>query len=190
MNREQIHAQITAAAIRFTDGIVEYFGEALQGVVKDVTLGISEAAPKPPAKAVGRPKGVARTETPATAAKPAATAAKPAAKAAKPAATAAKPAAKAVKPNAKPAKQAASAKPAPKPAPSATNGRRTVSELDAAADRVQKLLSSRTGGMRIEEINKQLGTSTKELMRPIKKLLASNAIRKSGERRSTTYFAT
>jgi len=44
--------------------------------------------------------------------------------------------------------------------------------------------------MRIEEINKALGTSTRELMRPIKKLLSTGQIQKRGDRRSTTYFAT
>jgi hypothetical protein len=42
-------------------------------------------------------------------------------------------------------------------------------------------------GLRIEQINKQLGTTTKELTLPIRKLIASKAMRTSGAKRSTTY---
>jgi len=42
--------------------------------------------------------------------------------------------------------------------------------------------------MDIEEINKQLGTTTKLLMRPMLKLLEEGKIKKTGEKRATTYF--
>ena len=50
--------------------------------------------------------------------------------------------------------------------------------------------SSRTNpGLRIEQINKQLGTTTKDLALPIRKLIAEGALKAKGEKRSTTYFA-
>jgi hypothetical protein len=45
-------------------------------------------------------------------------------------------------------------------------------------------------GLRIEQINKQLGTRTKELALPIRKLLAGGALKSKGKKRSTVYFAT
>ena len=44
-------------------------------------------------------------------------------------------------------------------------------------------------GLRIEQINKQLGTTTKDLALPIRKLIAEGAIKAKGQKRSTTYFA-
>ena len=43
-------------------------------------------------------------------------------------------------------------------------------------------------GLRIEQINKQLGTSTKDLALPIRKLLSEGAIKAKGKKRSTAYF--
>jgi predicted transcriptional regulator len=43
-------------------------------------------------------------------------------------------------------------------------------------------------GLRIEQINKELGTVTKELALPIRKLLADGTITSKGQKRSTTYF--
>jgi hypothetical protein len=43
-------------------------------------------------------------------------------------------------------------------------------------------------GQRIEEINKGLGLSTRELNLPVKKLLAAKRISTKGTKRSTTYF--
>jgi hypothetical protein len=44
-------------------------------------------------------------------------------------------------------------------------------------------------GLRIEQINKQLGTSTTELALPIRKLVSAGHITVKGQKRSTTYFA-
>jgi len=44
-------------------------------------------------------------------------------------------------------------------------------------------------GLRIEQINAELGTTKKDLALPIRKLLAAKAIRSTGTRRSTKYFA-
>ena len=43
-------------------------------------------------------------------------------------------------------------------------------------------------GMRIEQINRELGTTTDELMLPIRKLIAAGAVATQGGRRSTKYF--
>ncbi len=43
-------------------------------------------------------------------------------------------------------------------------------------------------GLRIEQINKELGTSTRDLALPIRKLIADGAIRTEGAKRSTKYF--
>lgn len=42
-------------------------------------------------------------------------------------------------------------------------------------------------GERIEQINKGMGTTTKAIFLPIKKLIADKRIRATGEKRSTTY---
>jgi hypothetical protein len=44
-------------------------------------------------------------------------------------------------------------------------------------------------GLRIEQINKQLGTTTTELALPIRKLVSSGDLTVKGQKRSTTYFA-
>lgn len=43
-------------------------------------------------------------------------------------------------------------------------------------------------GLRIEQINKQLNTTTKDLQLPIRKLLADGYLKVKGKKRSTTYF--
>jgi hypothetical protein len=44
-------------------------------------------------------------------------------------------------------------------------------------------------GLRIEQINQQLGTTTKALALPIRKLLADGTLKSKGQRRATVYFA-
>lgn len=43
-------------------------------------------------------------------------------------------------------------------------------------------------GLRIEQINKELGTTTKDLALPIRKLIADGLISAKGKKRSTMYF--
>jgi hypothetical protein len=43
-------------------------------------------------------------------------------------------------------------------------------------------------GLRIEQINKELGTTTKDLALPIRKLEADGVITTKGQRRATQYF--
>lgn len=43
-------------------------------------------------------------------------------------------------------------------------------------------------GMRIEQINKQLGTTTPDLQLPIRKAIAAGEVKTKGVKRSTTYY--
>jgi hypothetical protein len=76
-------------------------------------------------------------------------------------------------------------------APGRVRGRgakRSPDELDKLAERFQTFVKENPG-LRIEQINKQLGTTTKDLALPIRKLLAEGSIHAKGQKRSTTYFA-
>jgi hypothetical protein len=66
--------------------------------------------------------------------------------------------------------------------------KRTSDELEQLSDQFIEFVKSNPG-LRIEQINKQLGTSTKDLALPIRKLLAEGAVKAKGQKRSTTYFA-
>jgi len=65
--------------------------------------------------------------------------------------------------------------------------KRTSDELEKMAESFLTYVHKHPG-MRIEQINKQLGTSTKDLALPIRKLVAEGALKTKGEKRSTTYF--
>ena len=75
-----------------------------------------------------------------------------------------------------------------KPANGGRLPRRSNKELEKAGARVIALLRERGKPMPIEQINAELGTTTKELMRPMKKLLDSGRLQRAGQRRSTVYF--
>ena len=66
--------------------------------------------------------------------------------------------------------------------------KRTADELDQLADSFVEYVRANPG-LRIEQINKELGTSTKDLALPIRKLVADGVIKTKGKKRSTTYFA-
>ena len=79
----------------------------------------------------------------------------------------------------------------PGPSPVRVRGRgakRSPEELEQLAERFQAFVKANPG-LRIEQINKQLGTTTKDLALPIRKLLAEGAIQAKGQKRSTTYSA-
>jgi hypothetical protein len=66
--------------------------------------------------------------------------------------------------------------------------KRSSGELDKLGDTFQAFVT-RHPGLRIEQINKELGTSTKDLALPIRKLIADGSIKTKGEKRSTQYFS-
>ncbi len=66
--------------------------------------------------------------------------------------------------------------------------KRTASDLEQISTQFVSFVSKHPG-LRIEQINKELGTSTKDLALPIRKLVADGVIKTKGKKRSTTYFA-
>lgn len=66
--------------------------------------------------------------------------------------------------------------------------KRSSNELDKMAEMFYSYVTKHPG-MRIEQINKSLGTTTKDLALPIRKLIADGDLKTKGEKRSTTYFA-
>jgi hypothetical protein len=67
--------------------------------------------------------------------------------------------------------------------------RRSSGDIQKTADAIVSLLKKNPKGLRAEEIQKALGLHRRETPRPIEKLLATKKIRKTGEKRSTRYFA-
>ncbi|MEO7735312.1 MAG: hypothetical protein ABIY55_30445 [Kofleriaceae bacterium] len=65
--------------------------------------------------------------------------------------------------------------------------KRTAADLEALSQRFASYVKSNPG-LRIEQINKELGTSTKDLALPIRKLISEGQISAKGKKRSTTYF--
>jgi hypothetical protein len=65
--------------------------------------------------------------------------------------------------------------------------KRTGDELERLADQFHSFVAKHPG-LRIEQINKQLGTTTKDLALPIRKLISDGALKTKGTKRSTTYF--
>ncbi len=66
--------------------------------------------------------------------------------------------------------------------------KRTAADLEALSERFASFVKSNPG-LRIEQINKELGTTTKDLALPIRKLISSGQVSTKGKKRSTTYFA-
>jgi len=79
------------------------------------------------------------------------------------------------------------------PAPRAARGRRPkgekrpAGEIEATMKKVGDFIA-KNPGLRIEQINQQLGTKTKELALPLRKLIAGKVIKTKGEKRATTYY--
>jgi hypothetical protein len=65
--------------------------------------------------------------------------------------------------------------------------KRTPEDLEAVSTKFVAFVKSNPG-MRIEQINKELGTTTKDLALPIRKLIADGVLKAKGKKRSTTYF--
>lgn len=66
--------------------------------------------------------------------------------------------------------------------------KRSPEEMEATASKLLAYVD-KNPGLRIEQINKAIGTTTKDLQLPIRKLIADSALKTKGEKRSTTYFA-
>jgi hypothetical protein len=65
--------------------------------------------------------------------------------------------------------------------------KRSPADLEALSEQFASFVKSHPG-LRIEQINKELGTTTKDLALPIRKLIAEGVISAKGKKRSTTYF--
>jgi hypothetical protein len=65
--------------------------------------------------------------------------------------------------------------------------KRSSDELEGLSDKFLDFVDKHPG-LRIEQINKQLGTTTKDLQLPIRKMLADGHLKAKGQKRSTTYF--
>ena len=65
--------------------------------------------------------------------------------------------------------------------------KRTPGDLEALSEKFASFVKA-SPGLRIEQINKELGTTTKDLALPIRKLIADGVINAKGQKRSTTYF--
>ena len=65
--------------------------------------------------------------------------------------------------------------------------KRTSADLEALSERFASFVKANPG-LRIEQINKQLGTTTKDLALPIRKLISEGQLSAKGQKRSTTYF--
>jgi hypothetical protein len=66
--------------------------------------------------------------------------------------------------------------------------KRTEAALAALSRRFVTFVQGNPG-LRIEQINKELGTATKELALPIRRLVSEGVIRAKGHKRATTYAA-
>ena len=71
--------------------------------------------------------------------------------------------------------------------PGGRGAKRTQEDLEAMSTQLASFVKANPG-MRVEQINKELGTTTKDLALPIRKLLADSVITSKGQKRSTTYF--
>jgi len=65
--------------------------------------------------------------------------------------------------------------------------KRSPEDIEALSEKFAAFVKANPG-LRIEQINKQLGTSTKDLALPIRKLLSEGVVASKGQKRSTTYF--
>ena len=64
--------------------------------------------------------------------------------------------------------------------------KRSPEDLEALCNQFATFVKSHPG-VRIAQINKELGTTTKDLALPIRKLIAEGRITAKGQKRSTTY---
>jgi hypothetical protein len=65
--------------------------------------------------------------------------------------------------------------------------KRPAEEIETAMKTVAAFIA-KNPGLRIEQINKELGTTTAQLALPLRKLIADKTIKTKGQKRATTYF--
>ena len=65
--------------------------------------------------------------------------------------------------------------------------KRTSADIAEMSQRVVSFVKANPG-LRIEQINKELGTTTKDLALPIRKLVADGVLTSKGQKRSTAYY--
>lgn len=66
--------------------------------------------------------------------------------------------------------------------------RRTPNDFEQTIEAIVSMLKNHGGGLRAEELRARLGLERRDMHGPIAKALASRRIRKTGEKRTTTYF--
>jgi hypothetical protein len=71
--------------------------------------------------------------------------------------------------------------------PGSSRPKRSPAALDELSKQFMQFVKVKPG-LRIEQINKELGTTTKALALPIRKLAASGDLVIKGQKRSTTYY--
>ncbi len=84
------------------------------------------------------------------------------------------------RPSAKVASNGARAKPT-------AGAKRSPAKLAALTEKLHGFVKSHPG-LRVEQINEKLGSETKDLALPIRKLIAEKKIRSVGSRRATRYY--
>lgn len=81
--------------------------------------------------------------------------------------------------------------------PSASPGRagvrakgekRSAEEIESLSKKFLDYVTAKPG-LRIEQVNKALSTTTKDLQLPIRKMIADGVLKVKGAKRSTTYYA-
>lgn len=65
--------------------------------------------------------------------------------------------------------------------------KRPPAELATLRDRLRRTIAERPG-LRVEQINRLLGTATRDVARPLRQLVAAGLVRTEGEKRSTVYL--
>jgi len=68
-----------------------------------------------------------------------------------------------------------------------SGAKRSAEDLEALSTKFTAFVKAHPG-LRIEQINKELGTTTKDMALPIRKLIAEAMISAKGAKRSTQYF--
>ncbi len=77
----------------------------------------------------------------------------------------------------------------PRPAKRAKGAKRSAGELESLSERVLEFVSENPG-QGAQQIARELGLGTKDLVLPMKKLLATGSVVSKGQRRATKYFRT